>query len=299
MLSARTRFLLAGLLLTALVAYAAVALLAYLHVTRPSSLLPDLGELQIVLFDTKKPVSRIQRLLESTTGEMNRGGTMRPAFTDQSLNWESLTQQMTDAKKATLLAEREAERLALLDWVASGADRLAYDKDDYEIHDAALDSTLPLAYRVDESQPARIHVRIRTIIEDRCVTCHGEGGRHDTARFIDLDTPDRLAPHVRPEASDAAARSWIVAALAMLYPLAAITGSIFCFTSQSVTAKRIVLAATIIALSVIIFCWLAGEPNAFFLSALLMSAAAAIVVLLVQMVASVQELLIISPQVRQ
>src|SRR5437762_222769 len=87
-LSAPARFALAGLLLASTLAYLVLLLSAYLHLTPPSVFAPDPRDLATILFDRRQPVSRIERLLESTTGEMNRGGTMRPAFTDQSLDWE-------------------------------------------------------------------------------------------------------------------------------------------------------------------------------------------------------------------
>jgi hypothetical protein len=294
-----TRFALGGLLISVLVAYAAIALSAYLYLTRPSSLAPDLGELQKVIFDTKKPISRIERLLESTTGEMNRGGTMRPAFTDESLDWESITRELTAAEKDALLSEREAERLILLDWVRSGADRGSYENNDYPIRDTAVVGGVMPAYRIDESQTARPRVRIRTLIEDRCVTCHGENGRHDAARYIALDTYDRLGPHLQPETSDGTARAWLIAALIGLYPLAVVSGSMFCFTGHPVAAKCMVVGTTIIALAVMTACWLCGRPDGFFLGALMTAAAVAMGSLLVQAIASVQELLTVSPPARE
>src|SRR5262245_1491033 len=174
-------------LISAVIGYCVLVVMAYLHLTSPGSLWPDTHELGRILFDTAKPVTQIERLLEAPDGEMTGGGTMRPAFTDQSLGWESLVENMTDEQKSELLAQREAERLVLLDWVRSGAVRGDYENDDYKPHDATTVSQITPDYLTPENDNSLPRVRIKTLITDRCVTCHGENGRHDTARFIALD----------------------------------------------------------------------------------------------------------------
>src|SRR5437764_2379039 len=136
-LRATARLALATLLFAAVVAYAILLLSAYVHLTPSHSLAPRLRELEITLFHTQIPTSRIERLLESSEGEMNRGGTMRPAFTEQSADWESLTQNMTADERAALMIQRDGERRALLDWVRSGASRDAYERDDYRLRDGS------------------------------------------------------------------------------------------------------------------------------------------------------------------
>jgi hypothetical protein len=286
-----SRLAFAGLLLASLIAYAALLISTYLHLTPPSSLFPDLRELSTILFETKKPISRIERLLESSDGEMNRGGTMRPAFTDKSLDWESLTQSMTDALKSTLLAQREAERLALLDWVRSGASRTAYDNDNYEPRDATTVSQITPDYLIPENDTTPSRVRLKTLIADRCVTCHGENGRHDTARYIALDTYDRLAPHLRPETTNSTARVWLISALIGLYPLALISGLAFFFTSHPANARRILLITTFVALGGMSACWLAGRPAPYAICVLLATFTVAAVDAMVQTIASLAELL--------
>jgi hypothetical protein len=294
LLSAPRRVTLAGLLLAAAIAYSALLVSAYLHLTPPSSLAPDPRELNTILFDTKKPISRIERLLESIEGEMNRGGTMRPAFTDQSLDWESLTKNMSDNEKAVIQAQREAERLAFLDWVRSGASRESYENDDYALRDPAPARQITGDYligdRPADSATAPPHIRIRTLIADRCVTCHGEHGRHDTARYIALDTYDRLAPHLQPETTHSTARFWLVSALVGLYPLALVSGLAFYFTSHPANARRLLLATTFAALGGMSACWLAGQPASNAIHILLATFAVAAVGALVQTTASLAEL---------
>lgn len=290
-LPAPSRFTLAGLLLASVVAYAALLVTAYLRLTPPSALVPDPHELAAILFNTQKPVSRIQRLLESTEGEMNRGGTMRPAFTDQSLDWESLIENMTDYQKSALHAQREAERLALLDWVRSGSVRDDYENDDYKPHDETTVSQITPDYLTPENDNSLPRVRIKTLIADRCVTCHGENGRHDTARYIALDTYDRLAPHLQPEINHQTARAWLISALAGLYPLALMSGLAFFFSSHPANTRRLLLATTFVALGGMSACWLAGRPASSAIYVLLASFAVAAIGALVQTIASLAELL--------
>jgi hypothetical protein len=294
-LSAPLRFSLAGLLLVALVAYASLLASAYLHLTPPSYVAPDPRELGTILFDTIKPISRIERLLESSGGEMNRGGTMRPAFTDQSLDWQSLIENMTDEQKSALHAQREAERLALLDWVRSGAGRKAYEDDDYALRDPAPAREITSDYLISDrdaaNDPAPPHIRIRTLIADRCVTCHGENGRHDTARYIALDSYDRLAPHLQPETTHTSARFWLVSALVGIYPLALVSGLAFYFTSHPANTRRLLLATTFAALGGMSACWLTGRPAPSAIYVLLATFALAALGALLQTIASTAELL--------
>ena len=294
-LSLATRRMLGLSLAATAIGYCTLLIATYLQLTPPSSLFPDFRELDRLLFSRTKPISQIERLLEATEGEMNRGGTMRPAFTEQSIDWESLTQSMSAEEKALLLAQREAERLALLDWVRKGASRPAYEADDHLVTDSAV-AGITGGYLIRDSQwpppAAPSRVRIRTLLADRCVTCHGENGRHDTARFITLDSYERLEAHLRPETVHSAGRGWVIAALIGLLPLAAVAVPTFYFTSYSPAARRLLLATTIVALGVMSACWFFGHAGTLFTSVLLTSAAVAAVAIIVQIAASLNELFV-------
>jgi hypothetical protein len=275
--------------------YCTLLIATYLQLTSPSALLPDLRELDRLLFSTATPVSQIERLLEASTGEMNRGGTMRPAFTDQSAGWDALTKPMTADELAALAAEREGERLALLDWVRSGASQAAYDQDDYPLANPSAVTQITANYLLLGDRAAGTNppprVRIRTLLADRCVTCHGENGRHDTARFITLDSYERIEAHLRPETTHNAGRIWLIAALIGLYPLAAVTEPTFYFTSHPPGARQLLIATTIVALGVMPACWFWGQPGIFFTPVLLFFAAVAAVATIIQIVASLNDLL--------
>jgi hypothetical protein len=281
-------------LIAAVIGYCVLVVTAYLHVTSPGSLWPDTHELGQILFDTAKPVTQIERLLETPEGEMNRGGTMRPAFNDQSLGWEELIKPLSAGEIAALRAEREGERLALLDWVRSGGNQAAYDADDYTWANSSSSIPISAAYLASESgdsATAARRIRIRSLITDRCVTCHGEQGRHDIARFISLETYERLQPHLQPEIATSDGRPWLIATLVGLYPLALISGLAFFFTSHPARARRLLLATTFIALGGMSACWLAGRTDSYAIYVLLATAGLAAIGALVQTIATLAELL--------
>jgi hypothetical protein len=290
-----TRRALAVAIVALTTAYAALLFVTYFQLTPSSAILPELGELERLLFGGEKPVSRIERLLESTGGPMSRGGTMRPAFTDQSLGWELLTQNLPADEEAALLANREGERLAMLDWIRTGADRTAYENDRYELSAAAGVQQISADYVIPTEQPpagsAATTVRIRTLLADRCVTCHGENGRHDIARFIELDTYDRLQPHLLLELQDTIGRPCLLASFLVLFPLTAISAPLFWRTSQPRSARTVVIGVTFAAIATMSACWLLGLHGPRFIVALLAAAGTVVSGVLVQLLATVSELL--------
>jgi hypothetical protein len=279
-LSRPIRISLAVLLATAAIGYLAAASMAYFEVTSPASTWPDFKVLDRVFFGAReKPVSPIERLLESMEGPMNSGGTMRPAFTTESTGWSTLIENMPADELAALTVQREGERLALVEWVRSGADRTAYEADDYQVSDSTASSA---------NSP---HVRIRRIINDRCATCHSENGRNDKARSFPLDTYDNIQPHTVPEPILAPQTPWLIASLLALAPLALLSGAMFWFTSHPRQARVALTALPPAALGVALGCWLSGQPGAFAAQVILSSAALAAAGVTIQMVASLGELL--------
>jgi hypothetical protein len=287
-------------LVAAAVAYGALLIITYLQLTPSRALLPDLHTVDRLLFGGPPPVSRTERLLEATEGPMSRGGTMRPAFTDQSLGWDSLTQNLSVEQKAALLAEREGERLAILDWLRAGAPREAYENDRYELRPASgvqqitADYALPITSSESPS-PEPTVVRLRTLLRDRCVTCHGENGRHDIARFIELDTYDRLLPHLMIEPEDTKGRGWLVVSMVALFPLSAISAPLFSRTNQPRAARAAIISLAMASLAVMIGCWLLGSSGGRCVVVLLAAASGAAFAVIIQMVVVVGDLLVADP----
>jgi hypothetical protein len=293
-----SRRILAGLLAAAGIAYGALLVATYLQTTAPSSLGPDLGELDRLLFSAARPVSPMERRLDASdtplgTGPLITGGMMRSAFTDQS-------DELTKPLNPTELAQRDGERQALLDWIRSGASQAAYEQDDYALANPASVTPITPGFLRREvsatnvsaptcSTPAR--VRIRSLINERCVTCHHEDG-DDTARLIPLDTYESIARYLLPDTQANGGRAWLLAALISLFPLAALACHAFAFTSHPLAMRRRLLAVTIAALAILSACWFVGS---FLAPVLLAAAVVAVICVMVQMLASVAELLDIQP----
>jgi uncharacterized membrane protein len=182
-----------------------------------------------------------------------------------------------------LLQQREGERLAVLDWIRAGASAEAYAQDDHPLTDTAGVVALTEIYRRSADR-----VKVRSILVDRCVSCHGESGRHDTARFIELDTYDRLARRLEPERAAHAGRPWLLAALVALFPLAALVIPVFSLTKHRRTTRVIGALVTVFALLTVLACWFTGPPAA---ALLLAAALLAAMSLTVQGLATLHELL--------
>jgi hypothetical protein len=277
----------------AAVGYFSVLARTCFQLTSAGSALPDVMLISSLLLDFKQPVSHIERLLESSQGEMNRGGTMRPAFTEQSVGWESLIESLTADEKGALLAEREGERLALLDWVQSGASREAYEQDNHRLTDHSGVRQITANYlsvdgEVHEGQAAT-RVRIRTLINDRCVTCHGENGRHGTAQFIPLDRYEHLQPHLIPDKPDQR-RTWLIASLGGLIPVSVLGSLVFCFTAQPLSTRVAVLLTTLGALVVMVAAWITSRPGTLGIYVVLAAAVVAAIGVMIQVAASLSEL---------
>jgi len=133
-------------------------------------------------------------------------------------------------------------------------------------------------------------VRIRSIVADRCVTCHGENGRHELARWIPLDSYENIERHCRPEVDAAANAKWPRIALFALLPLGIVSGSAFYFTSTSLATRRCLTVVLCTALAMMLGCWAVGRPGAIAIYFLLCAAGTAALAVTMQMVASLGEL---------
>ena len=196
--------------------HVALLVVTYLHTTPPSALAPELADLNRLLYRTERPVSPMERRLEASDTPLGAGplisgpsasgvnssilttndSSMRFAFTDPS---DGQAKSLTAAE----LAEREGERQALLDWIRSGASQAAYARDDYRLSSSAASKTITPAFLVDSTSvatdPSPPRVRIRSLINERCVTCHNEADGDDTARLVPFDTYDAIARYLVPD----------------------------------------------------------------------------------------------------
>ena len=186
------RFLLAVFLVATVVLFVATVAAIGNEWAGPNEFLPGPERLrQRLAGPSESPPSQVEHLLTAADGPFNGHGTMRPAFTTRSRDWPLAIEGKDAEGIRTLSNEREGECLALLSWIRAGADRSAYESDSFP--EPADFAGQPLSR---EWRSGRGTIRIRSLIEARCVDCHAEGGRMERARSVPLDTYERLRPHV-------------------------------------------------------------------------------------------------------
>jgi hypothetical protein len=272
------RLLLSAFVAAAGLSYGLTFVLAFLALTPPSSLVPGLGELEQSLFGYRgRQPSLVERLLEAPDGPMNRGGSMRSAFTTQSDDWERVTQTKSPAELEALEAEREAERLAVLDWVRAGAPREAYEEDEYFMSSGNTEGNIAAEFK-STGQGVRIH----SIIDARCASCHRPESRNDRACWFPLDSYDGIERYCRPELVAGPSPFWSITSLVGLLPLSMLGGLLTCWTSVS-RGQRLVLAILPVGAAILAMAsWLGGSSGTVFFYLVVASATIAIVGLTIQ-----------------
>ncbi len=288
-LSLPIRQLFAALLAAAGLAYLVIVAATYLKTTPPSSLSPDLNELHRLLFIAARPICAMERRLAASDTPLGTGPLIS-AGASMSAVFSGGSNELANHLSETELARRDGERRALLDWIRSGASQTAYERDDYQLTNRAEVTFFTPQFIVHEASATDatdpLRVRIRSIVNERCVNCHHEEG-DDTARLIPFHDYPSIALYLRPETHADTARPWLLAALLSLFPLAALTATTFAFTSYPLLLRRIILADTAAALTAVAASWLAGPSLAL---VLFTAAVAAMILVMVQLLATATEL---------
>jgi hypothetical protein len=274
--------------------YVFVLLLAASETIPPGAIFPDIKLLDRAVFGARaRPTSAVERLLEAEDGEMNAGGTMRPAFTTESTDWEATTKELSRTDLSWLLAEREGERLALLDWVKAGADRTAYYKDDHRLSPPLANQAVTREYLVNPAdrspnQLAEPRIKVRSLVQDRCVPCHSEGGRNDKARFFPFDSYENLHPFCRPEQPPTRSSFWLTLALGAQCPLAILTGVLAARTRQPAARTWGLSAITAGSALATSASWWFGQPGTWAIYVLVLATASFFLAFTVQAVGFTQ-----------
>lgn len=261
--------------------------------TKPGEILPGPREaVQRYHGATERPVSALERLVETPTGSFNGSGTMRPAFFEKSRKWGSTTKNLPPERLQALLDEREGERLALLDWVRTGADRKAYDEDGYQVQDtdAAVHPITP-AFVSKSDPPGARQVKIKSLIDERCASCHtAEGSRDNNASPYPLDDYEKLLKYLRVDSAGGMSLAKLaqtthvhLLGFSMLYGL---TGLIFTFTSYPGWIRAIFGPFTLIAQLVDIGCWWLGRADPHFAELIAVTGMLVAIGLFIQIVGS-------------
>ena len=198
--------------------------------------------------------------------------------------------QPQDFQKARqeVFRERDGERLALLTWIDDGAKQEAYDNDSFPLKGDLAKHPLSEKYLNDEGGVKT--VKIRTIIEDRCVRCHGEdaGG---SASDIPLDSFERVHAYCDVETVGGAMSLMKLAqtthvhllGFAMLYTM---TGLVFTFTSWPGWLRLVLGPLPLLAQVVDISFWWVSRTDARFAPCIQITGAIVAVSLFLQIMLS-------------
>jgi len=197
-----TRLVLAAFLVSLALGYFSGLVQLHFQHASPGNWLPDASDVVRVYHGEpgREPKSKIQQLLEADESlPFNGTGTMRPAFTTKSeRRWAENLAKLSPQEQKKLLAEREGERLALLDWVSRGASKEAYDKDEWTLSKPLL-ITEDYIVGDKDSEGRATAVRITSLFTDRCVRCHRESGADKDAEKYPLEEWQQLEKYLKPQ----------------------------------------------------------------------------------------------------
>jgi cytochrome c553 len=121
----------------------------------------------------------------------DRDGGMVRAFFDKDSVYKDVMKNGEDEEKQKVTAERHGELAAFRAWVQAkdAFRRSAYDADRFELPTELLGKPITPAYRAGDTA-----VKVKTLIADRCVYCHQEGGENPE---VQLDSYDKLLKHLK------------------------------------------------------------------------------------------------------
>lgn len=230
--------------------------LVQLHFAHAKSggLLPSAGDIQEVFHgSTGQPISKIERLLEAPeSAPFNGSGSMRAAFTSKSSGWK---EELKKRPEAELRAERETERLILLNWIRAGAPKKDFEEDCCAIPDSLKARPLPESYLTEDKKG----LRLRCIWEDRCMNCHQAGGADSKAARFPLSSYETILPYATPKRDEGMSlekRAMFTHAHFLSFALVfGITGVLFTLTSFPIWLRLLLGPLPLLAQLAEMACW--------------------------------------------
>jgi hypothetical protein len=181
---------------------------------------------------------------------------MRKAFLEKSDDW---TEAIKLKPEALVRAEREGERLALLEWVRAGAPKKAFDQDSFLLSENLAKQPITLDFlKVDDKgkEMAPRTLSVKLLMENRCTRCHGQGGEADKFSFEKFEG---IAKYNKEPSSGGMSLERLASlththmmAFAVLFGC---TGLLFAFTSYPATIRAIFGPWTLFFQVLEIVCW--------------------------------------------
>jgi cytochrome c553 len=227
--------------------------------------------------DPPKPVSKFVKLLTTPPGApFNGSGTMAPAFTTRDGGEWTKTIRENPKLQDELQQKRDGERDALVLWAESDPDvrKKAYQDDHFDIKAGKEPKAITEDFKIGTGA-----VKVRSIIETRCVRCHQPNGDDTNAGNFPLQTYEQIEKYLTVSAivSVPPGGAWVRvqepiglekltqsthAHLLSFSVLFSLTGLVFAFTSYP-TVLRCVLGPWVLLAMVadISLWWLARLCN--------------------------------------
>jgi hypothetical protein len=213
--------------------------------------------------DPAKRVSTLERLVRTPDHEdapFTGQGSMVRAFTDKSAGWKA---ELRKKPETEVRAERESERVAILEWVKAGLSRPDYDADRMARPPAVADKPFTADFLNEDGT-----VKVRSLFADRCVRCHQPDGDDAKGAKFPLATYEQVKAYAKVDTGamslPALAQSTHTHLLsfAMLFCL---TGVVFALTSYPAWLRVPLAPAVLVAQVAEIACWwlarLDGPPG--------------------------------------
>lgn len=184
-----SRFVIAAFLLSTGVGYFSALVHMHFQHASPGKMLPAADDAADA-YHGRSSMSQLERLLVSDEHRpFNGSGSMRQSFATKSAGWKGAIKKRANSKQLSLLeaeeelrAERDGERLAVLDWIRSGAGQKSFEENTHPVP-AYLARQPITAEFLDDSSPGTMRVRIGAILEARCARCHNESAGGAASRF--------------------------------------------------------------------------------------------------------------------
>ncbi len=215
----------------------------------------------------QQPVSRLEALVTSPTVAIS-GASMSAAFTTEdrakgALKFASATKGQPPGVVEVVKAQRKGEQTIFKLWINATEDerKAAYAADKFVPPAGQMPALLTSAFRDGDA------VKIKSIIDNRCVTCHSKGGDKED---IPLDTYDGLDKFMKVETTFAATGDWVkieepisitkltqsthahLLSFAMLFSL---TGLVFAFSSYPTVLRCVLGPWVVLAVTADVSLW--------------------------------------------
>lgn len=234
--------------------FAALVQLHFAH-SKKGTLLPTPQDVREI-YGGGATVSALERLLEAPESEpFNGQGSMKAAFFTRSSDWKKVVTRPAQEQEQ-IRSEREGERLALLAWIRAGAPKEPYEEDKWPVPDALKAQPITGDY-VFEDGGVR-YFKLSSIMTDRCLRCHMEGGIDAKAQRYPLDSYERLGKYLQVGGGGFTVERLAqhththLLSLVMLFML---TGLCFALTSYPLWLRVVVAPLVLLAQLAEFACW--------------------------------------------